>query len=781
MEFWRSDGTADGTRLLREFVPGPLEGYPLELTPIGNEVFFTAWTPNLGRELWRSDGTTTGTRLVADIRRGPESSYPTNLSAVGGQLYYFADDGIHGREPFRLDPGTPSRPVADFDGDGLGDLAVYRPDLSQFLVRNSSGAAQSISFGPGSLYTKATVPPTAIAGDLDADGRADLVVYRPDTSQFFVRYADGRTGPFTFGPGSLYTGAADAPTPTLGDLDGDGLGDLAVYRPDLSTFYVRYADGRTQALAFGPGSLYTGASVPPVGLAGDLDGDGRADLAVYRPDLSEFYVRYATGATAAFGFGPGSLYTKATVPPRPVLGDFDGDGRADLAVYRPDTSQFFVRYASGQTGPFTFGPGSLLHRGVRAPGPVGQRPGRRWEGRPGRLPPRYLAILREVCDRRHPGDQLRPREPRHRGDPAAGAGSLGADLATRAVVRRGIPGDLPDGGRVGPGSALEASRVELPAAGVIADAWLQAVCFRRCPSTRPTPQADLVGQVSTGGPRLEAPGDLDGDPIAPAGGGCPTIDGAGLATFRAGTATTTRHDRRRGRPMSTAVPPRRRATGPDSIRPLEPGDRLGSVEFERRYRAMPPGTRAELVEGIVYMPSPVRFKHHGEPHGSIMTWLGTYRAATPGVRMADNATVRLDLDNQPQPDAFLMIDPARGGQARIGADDYVEGAPELVVEVAASSEGYDLHAKLQAYRRNGVREYLVWRVLDEAVDRFAAAEGRFDRLAPDPDGLLRSLVFPGLWLDPEALIRGDLAAVLEVVRRGTASPEHAEFAARLRG
>ena len=136
--------------------------------------------------------------------------------------------------------------------------------------------------------------------------------------------------------------------------------------------------------------------------------------------------------------------------------------------------------------------------------------------------------------------------------------------------------------------------------------------------------------------------------------------------------------------------------GPDhGIPPLEAGDRLSRAEFERRYEAMPELKKAELIEGVVYMPSPVRLRRHGRPHFDLITWLGTYKAATPGVIGADNASARLDLDNEPQPDAVLFIDPAKGGQARISPDDYVEGAPELVAEVASSSVSYDLNDQAQ--------------------------------------------------------------------------------------
>jgi Uma2 family endonuclease len=194
---------------------------------------------------------------------------------------------------------------------------------------------------------------------------------------------------------------------------------------------------------------------------------------------------------------------------------------------------------------------------------------------------------------------------------------------------------------------------------------------------------------------------------------------------------------------------------------------------------MPHLKKAELIEGVVYVPSPARHRKHGKPHLHLVAWLGAYEAATPGVDGADNGTVRLDPDNEPQPDAFLLIDPARGGQARIGEEDYVEGAPELVAEVAASSASYDLHEKLRAYRRNGVREYVVVRVLDHAVDWFRLRGKRYQRAAPDAAGRLQSEVFPGLWLDPAAILRGDLARVLAVLQKGLDSPGHAVFVKRL--
>jgi Putative restriction endonuclease len=218
---------------------------------------------------------------------------------------------------------------------------------------------------------------------------------------------------------------------------------------------------------------------------------------------------------------------------------------------------------------------------------------------------------------------------------------------------------------------------------------------------------------------------------------------------------------------------------PEFVPPLEPGDRLSRAEFERRYEAMPNLKKAELIEGVVYMPSPVRVHRHGRPNGHLCAWLGAYEAATPGVMMADNSTVRLDSDNDPQPDGLLFIDPAKGGQAIISADDYLENGPEWLGEIAASSASYDLHTKFHVYRRNGVLEYVVWRVLDREIDWFVLCKGEYEKLKPDSQGILRSTVFPGLWLDSAAMIRADLARVLAVLQKGIKSSEHAAFVRKL--
>jgi Uma2 family endonuclease len=230
---------------------------------------------------------------------------------------------------------------------------------------------------------------------------------------------------------------------------------------------------------------------------------------------------------------------------------------------------------------------------------------------------------------------------------------------------------------------------------------------------------------------------------------------------------------------STVKPSEPAAPAPKEVPPLENGDHLSRAEFERRYDAMPGEKKAELIEGVVYMPSPVRFRRHRSPHFKLIGWLAQYSASTPGVEGGDNGSIRLDLDNMPQPDAFLLVLPSHGGRVRISDDDYVEKGPELIAEVAASGVSFDLKAKFHVYRRNEVSEYVVWRVEDRAIDWFVLREGEYERLSLSPTNVYRSEVFPGLQLAPDALIRGDLQSVLQALQQGLTTPEHAAFVAKL--
>lgn len=218
---------------------------------------------------------------------------------------------------------------------------------------------------------------------------------------------------------------------------------------------------------------------------------------------------------------------------------------------------------------------------------------------------------------------------------------------------------------------------------------------------------------------------------------------------------------------------------PPFVPPLETGDRLTRKEFHRRYLAMPRVKKAELVDGVVYMASPVSTGRHGNPHLRIGTWLGSYELATPGVLGADNSSIFVDDNNEFQPDLFLILPPRLTTRSRM-VDDYVVGVPDWVGEVAASSVSYDFGQKMSVYARHGVPEYVVWRVLDNVIDWFVLRNGNYEPLQPDAEGIFKSEIFPGLWLDPVALLGKDTARILEVQARALASPEHRQFVERLK-
>jgi Uma2 family endonuclease len=227
------------------------------------------------------------------------------------------------------------------------------------------------------------------------------------------------------------------------------------------------------------------------------------------------------------------------------------------------------------------------------------------------------------------------------------------------------------------------------------------------------------------------------------------------------------------------VEPRPQAKPGDKIPPLHAGDRLSRVEFERRYEAHPEIKKADLIDGVVYMPSPTRFPEHAEPHAQMIAWLVMYSAATPGVRSGDNATVRLDLENEVQPDALLRLEPELGGRSRVTEDGYLKGPPELVLEIAASSASYDLHMKFRAYQRSGVEEYIAVQMYERRVDWFRLREGVYQPLQPDASGVLCSEIFPGLCLNLAAFWAGDMAQVLTTLQAKLTSSEHTAFVADL--
>jgi len=225
--------------------------------------------------------------------------------------------------------------------------------------------------------------------------------------------------------------------------------------------------------------------------------------------------------------------------------------------------------------------------------------------------------------------------------------------------------------------------------------------------------------------------------------------------------------------MSTTLTPRTIRTTAETLPALHAGDHLNRETFHNRYAAMPTKFRAELVQGVVIVASPASCPH-GVSHAWILTWLGTYAISTPGTLAFDNTTTIINDVNEYQPDAQLVILPGYGGQGvRVGK--YVEGAPQLIVEVAATSEAYDLFEKFEVYQQAGVQEYVVVLIRERQVRWFAAKDGTFQPLSADAAGVMRSVTFPGLWLDTAALFAELPTTLLATLQAGLAEPAHAEF------
>jgi len=210
---------------------------------------------------------------------------------------------------------------------------------------------------------------------------------------------------------------------------------------------------------------------------------------------------------------------------------------------------------------------------------------------------------------------------------------------------------------------------------------------------------------------------------------------------------------------------------------LAPGDNLNRDEFLRRWERHPEIKRAELIGGVVYMPSPVSIEH-GALESEVGTWLGTYQAYTPGCASGHNATTMLLEEDTPQPDLHLRILPECGGMSRVDGD-YLGGPPEFIAEICRSSAVYDLHQKLELYEEAGVPEYLAVLVREREIRWHILKGGSYELLNPATGRLWKSNVFPGLWLDGKALLARDMTRVLATLQKGIETPEHAEFVRKL--
>ena len=210
--------------------------------------------------------------------------------------------------------------------------------------------------------------------------------------------------------------------------------------------------------------------------------------------------------------------------------------------------------------------------------------------------------------------------------------------------------------------------------------------------------------------------------------------------------------------------------------PLVAGDKLTRQEFLRRWEAHPEIKNAELLGGIVYMASPVSVQH-GDMDGDVGHWLGAYKVATPGTASGHNTTSFI-LDDTPQPDINLRILPEYGGRSWV-EDKYLCGVPELLAEICRSSAAYDLHVKLDLYQLAKVPEYLAILLFEQEIRWHVLVDGVYQLMPSDPDGIWRSRVFPGLWLDGAALLPGDMSRVLAKLQEGLQSPEHQRFVEQL--
>ena len=211
---------------------------------------------------------------------------------------------------------------------------------------------------------------------------------------------------------------------------------------------------------------------------------------------------------------------------------------------------------------------------------------------------------------------------------------------------------------------------------------------------------------------------------------------------------------------------------------LKEGDRLTQQEFHKRYMQMPEVMKAELIEGVVTMPSPISVEYHTYPQGDLGWWIASYYLKTPHVRGGPNGSIILNENNELQPDLLMHIESAAGGNASLNEEGFLIGAPELVIEVSHTSSSIDMGPKMKAYQSNGVAEYLIWKVKEKEIQWLALKDGNYSQLPIERD-LLKSEVFPGLWLNVSALFKQELEQVEATLRSGMESEAYLNFVKEL--
>jgi uncharacterized repeat protein (TIGR03803 family) len=374
-----TDGAFYGTTANNASCSCARDGTIFRMTPDGTRAVLHAFTGGLdGATPYASLTQTTGGRFVAMTSRGGAAGLgvvfrlsetsriaPIDPAAIidlngdrktdlvvfrpsNGTWYANDSPGYASFDAFQW--GLPGDvPVAgDFDGDGRTELTVFRPSNGTWYIRYSSLGYNIASHSELQWGLPGDVP---ITGDFDGDGKTELAVFRPANGTWYIRYSS--TG-YSVASSSAFQWGLPGDIALAGDFDGDRKTDLTVFRPSNGTWYVRYSSLGYSVVS--PDAFQWGlpGDLP---IAGDFDGDGLAEVTVFRPSIGEWFVRYSSRdystsrVTAPFPpgnnqFPPRFLYDSVQwgLPGDvPTAADFNGDGKADLTVFRPSIGGWFVQ------------------------------------------------------------------------------------------------------------------------------------------------------------------------------------------------------------------------------------------------------------------------------------------------------------------------------------------------------------------------------------------------------------------------------------------------------
>lgn len=295
-----------------------------------------------------------GVKVLGDAWHLAQVEYwrnPAGQDSLGAARVFLSIENLLGDPSLRLQVVHRNRtaiPKADWDGDGISDVGVFRN--GSWFVINSSGLNGAGGFAGQTRTTYGQAGDIPVTGDYDGDGRSDQAVWRPSNGVWYVKNSSGITGWSGNAGQTVVQYGASGDIPMSGDYDGDGIADPAVFRPSSATWFILNSSHSTGVGGVTGETRRQFGATGDIPVSGDFDGDGLTDIAVFRPSNHTWYILNSSGTTGVGGFTGQTRLAYGASGDVPLSGDYDGDGMTDIAVFRPSNGTWYIVNSSGATG-----------------------------------------------------------------------------------------------------------------------------------------------------------------------------------------------------------------------------------------------------------------------------------------------------------------------------------------------------------------------------------------------------------------------------------------------